>query len=235
MQYAEKYKYNGGIDYIDAIFSGVTGRNMAPLRTADFVGLDVHKAIVDNVYVNTSDSWHEDFRMPYFCERLIHEGKLGRKNGYGLYHTEIKDNGRKIQYVFDIEMQRYREVNQYYFPFQNAMMDEIRQGNYFTAYKILLDNQSVEAMICKKLLTNYILYSIVISQKVSDGISAADDAMATGFKWCPPMALAELMGLEYIKDECQGGSEPDKRVIFNVLAMHKKSKYDYRKYIKAVR
>ena len=47
MQYAKKYKDNGGIDYIDAILGPFTGRNMAPLVTADFVGLDIHKAIVD--------------------------------------------------------------------------------------------------------------------------------------------------------------------------------------------
>lgn len=28
---------------------------MAPLTTSDFVGLDVHKAIVDNLYENTHD------------------------------------------------------------------------------------------------------------------------------------------------------------------------------------
>lgn len=37
MQYAEKYKDKGGIDYIDSILGCFTGRNMPPLRTADFV------------------------------------------------------------------------------------------------------------------------------------------------------------------------------------------------------
>ena len=55
LQYAEKYKFNGGIDYIDAILGPFTGRAMSPLVTANFVGLDVHKAIVDNLYENTRD------------------------------------------------------------------------------------------------------------------------------------------------------------------------------------
>jgi 3-hydroxyacyl-CoA dehydrogenase len=54
MQFAVKYKDKGGIDYIDAILSGFTGRSMPPLVTSDFVGLDVHKAIVDNVFQNRS-------------------------------------------------------------------------------------------------------------------------------------------------------------------------------------
>ena len=46
LQMADKYRDNGGIDYIDAILGPFTGRAMAPLATSDFVGLDVHKAIV---------------------------------------------------------------------------------------------------------------------------------------------------------------------------------------------
>lgn len=37
MQYAKKYKREGGIDYIDTILGCFTGRNMPPLTTADFV------------------------------------------------------------------------------------------------------------------------------------------------------------------------------------------------------
>ena len=37
MQYAEKYKEKGGIDYIDTILGLFTGRNMRPMCTADFV------------------------------------------------------------------------------------------------------------------------------------------------------------------------------------------------------
>ena len=47
--YAERYQEQGGVDYIDAILGSFTGRSMAPITTADFVGLDVHKAIVDNI------------------------------------------------------------------------------------------------------------------------------------------------------------------------------------------
>lgn len=45
----------GGVDYIDAIIGPFTGCSMAPITTADFVGLDVHKTIVDNLYELTDD------------------------------------------------------------------------------------------------------------------------------------------------------------------------------------
>lgn len=234
MQYAEKYRYNGGIDYIDAIFRGVTGRNMAPLVTADFVGLDVHKAIVDNIYRNTHDFCHDTFRIPEFTDGLIREGKLGKKAGSGLYRTEIKSDGRKIRYVYDIETGKYREVNQYRFTFQNAMMEEIRSGNYREAFNILHSNHSTEAEICKTLLEKYILYSIVISREVSEGINSADDAMAAGFKWCPPLALVEVMGNEYLKERFQTFCKDTEIQGIDLSVCMQKSQYDYRKYLKAV-
>ena len=68
LRYAERFKDNGGIDYIDAILGSFTGRSMAPLTTSNFVGLDVHKAIVDNIYEDTHDHAHETFVLPEFVQ-----------------------------------------------------------------------------------------------------------------------------------------------------------------------
>ena len=87
LQFAEKYKYSGGIDYIDTIMGGFTGRAMAPLTTSDFVGLDVHQAIVKNIYENTCDYEHNSFVLPAFVQEMIREKRLGRKSGAGLYKT----------------------------------------------------------------------------------------------------------------------------------------------------
>ena len=95
MQYAEKYKDEGGIDYIDNILGCFTGRNMPPLYTANFVGLDVHKAIVDNIYLNTKDFANHTFKLPDFVNELINDGRLGEKSKEGLY----KDNN---DFVWDI-------------------------------------------------------------------------------------------------------------------------------------
>ena len=79
LQLAEENADCGGIDYIDSIFGQFTGRLMAPCNTADFVGLDVHKAIVNNVFDNTYDFAHDTFALPDYVHRLVTEGKLGRK------------------------------------------------------------------------------------------------------------------------------------------------------------
>lgn len=79
LQYAEKYKDRGGINYIESILGTFTGRNMTPCETVDFVGLDVHKAIVNNLNENTSDDLNNTFLLPQYIENLIQKGKLGKK------------------------------------------------------------------------------------------------------------------------------------------------------------
>lgn len=99
LQYAERYQDNGGIDYIDSLLGPFTGRTMPPITTADFVGLDVHKAIVDNIYENTNDYVHEKFVLPSYVQKLIDEKKLGRKSGQGLYKLIKNDIGDKRMMV----------------------------------------------------------------------------------------------------------------------------------------
>lgn len=193
-QYAEMYKDNGGIDYIDAILGQFTGRNMPPLATADFVGLDVHKAIVDNVYANTKDYARSTFILPDYMQKLIDEGKLGRKVKEGLYKTVVNEAGKKTQYVYDIDSGEYREKMRYSFPFAKKMIDYLHQGDYKMAFDSLMHNHSIEAEICLSFLIKYVLYSVTAVKLASDDIHAADAAMATGFGWVPPLAVIDALG-----------------------------------------
>ncbi len=238
LQYAEKYKDSGGIDYIDAILGPFTGRVMAPLATSDFVGLDVHKAIVDNVYKNTSDFAHETFALPDFVQNLIDEEKLGRKSGVGLYKLIRYDNGLKRQTVYDIATGTYRDVIQYVFPFANEMKRFLSEGDYAKAFERLVNNQSQEAGICLSFLLKYIVYSLYTAQEVGDTIEAADDVMAAGFNWCPPLAMCQALSTvsnvstlirERLPEICT------KVDVGHLLTGVRPSKYDYRMYFKSER
>ena len=238
LQYAEKYKDNGGIDYIDAILGSFTGRNMAPLATSDFVGLDVHKAIVDNIYENTCDYAHETFLLPSFAKRLIADGKLGRKTGSGLYQLIRYDNGLKRQTVYDISTGLYRDVLPYTFPFADKMKKHFYSGNYQTAFDRLVYNRSQEAEICLSFLLKYILYSLYAADQVGYSAESADDVMATGFNWCPPIAMYQALSMvcdvsklirERIPDVCE------KIDVKAYLDRIDTSKYDFRPYFKSGR
>lgn len=233
LQYAEKYKDNGGIDYIDAILGSFTGRAMAPLTTSDFVGLDVHKAIVDNIYHNTCDYAHETFVLPAFAQKLIDENKLGRKTGRGLYQLVKYDNGFKRQTVFDINSGMYRDVIPYVFPFVDQMKKHLSEGDYRKAFGTLLDNSSLEAGICRTFLLEYIIYSLNATNEVGFSAEAADDVMATGFNWCPPLAMYQALSLAADVPTLIKNDLPNvcaKVDVDRLLADVKPSKYDYRRY-----
>ena len=238
LQYAERYKDNGGIDYIDAILGTFSGRAMAPLVTSDFVGLDVHKAIVDNLYENTNDYARSTYLLPDFVKQLIDSGKLGRKSGAGLYQMVKYDNGFKRQTVYDINSGLFRDVIPYAFPFADKMKKYIANGDYLLAFERLVNNHSQEADICLTFLLKYIVYSLYATKEVGYTIEAADDVMATGFKWCPPLALCQALSLitpisVLVKERLpQISSQID---IDNLLAEIKPSKYDYRPYFKTGR
>jgi len=234
MKYAERYKDNGGIDYIDSILGSFTGRAMAPLSTADFVGLDVHKAIVDNVYFNSDDYAHDSFILPSFAQKLIDDGKLGRKSGEGLYKF---DNATKTLKVYDINTGKYRNKMKYVFPFAEGMKKHIKVGDYKNAFEVLVNNRSQEAEICLYFLLNYIVYSLVTIEKVAYDIHAADAAMATGFNWCPPLAMIDAISSvadinALIKERLP------RNILVNVdidrsLSAAERSEYDYRLYFKS--
>lgn len=234
MQYAETYKDNGGIDYIDAIIGPFTGRSMPPLVTTDFVGLDVHKAIVDNLYQNTCDYAHGTFVFPKFAQKLVEEKRFGRKSGEGLYKMVKCEDGSKRTMVFDINTRVYRDKINYSFPFSDEMKKHIGIGDYDKALHVLVHNHSHEAEICLSFLLKYIVYAIFAAREVSDSVFAADDVMAEGFSWCPPLALYQAFSavtdvrqliLERIGDDINIDID---KLLFHVKA----SKYDYRHYLK---
>ncbi|MCL2163761.1 MAG: 3-hydroxyacyl-CoA dehydrogenase family protein [Oscillospiraceae bacterium] len=250
MLHAQKYKDRGGIDYIDAILGGFTGRSMAPLVTSDFVGLDIHKMIVDNIYANTQDYAHETFALPEFAQKLIDRDALGRKTNGGLYKMETQDNSSgnsssispkarvKRLTVYDVATDVYRDKKNYDFPFAKKMISSFRTGDYSSGFYSLINDGSFEAELCLSFLLKYIVYSLVTAQTVGGGAHSADAVMAEGFNWCPALAVIDALSAiqnvaELIKTRIPSISEAAD--IDSLLAGVEKSAYDYRQYFKAVK
>jgi 3-hydroxybutyryl-CoA dehydrogenase len=59
---------------------------MGPLKTGDWVGLDVRLAIAEHLAREVGDQ----FRPPLVLRRLVRAGKLGRKTGEGFYRWDEK-------------------------------------------------------------------------------------------------------------------------------------------------
>ena len=142
------------------------------------------------------------------------------------------------QTVYDINTGLYRDVIPYIFPFADKMKRRIAEGDYVKAFDCLVNNHSQEAEICLSFLLKYIVYSLYATEEVGYDITAADDVMATGFNWCPPLAMYQALSTvadvsalikERLPDICQ------KIDVDHYLADVKPSKYDYRIYFKSGR
>src|SRR5690606_33512334 len=98
-----------GVAFMDYVVGPYTGRAMPPLSTVDLVGLDVHKAIVDNVYENTKDEAHEKFALPAYVDKLIAAGHLGNKTAAkGGFYRRAKEDGKNVRYVLDPKSGEYK-------------------------------------------------------------------------------------------------------------------------------
>lgn len=225
MQYAEKYKDNGGIDYIDTILGKFTGRNMSPLETADFVGLDVHRAIVDNIYENTNDYAHETFRLPNYVLDLIEDGRYGTKSGEGLYRNNDE--------VYDIKTEEYRKKRNYKIDFIDKVIEKFKIGEYEEGLEIILSDSSTESEICTRFLIDYVVYSLSISKEIAENVFDCDIAMAEGFNWIPPIALLKFIGEDRFKEIAK--KYYDTKFINELIPKDLKSNYQYEKFLKAKR
>lgn len=203
------------------------------------MGLDVHKAIVDNLYERTNDYAHETFILSDFVQKLIYEGKLGRKTRGGLYKMESYNNGLKRLTVFDIVTGTYRDKMDYVFPFKEKMVHDLRKGSYTSAIRELIENRSVEAEICLGFLLRYVIYSLSATEAVGYDIHDADDVMAAGYNWCPPLAMIQALS-SVVDFKSLVNERLDKKILQDVDVDHllrriEPSKYDYRLYFKSVR
>lgn len=192
--FAEKHQDKGGIALMDEIMGGFTGRAMPPLATINFVGLDIHKAIVDNIYENTNDSAKETFKLPGYIQKLIDSGNLGSKSGQGLYKSVRTEDGKKQLHVYNIGSGNYEPRPQFDIPFVKQAQERIYESDYRGAIQVIKDAKGLEAELCRYFIARYVSYSLSIVGEVVNNKENADMAMGFGFNWVPASYFVDLLG-----------------------------------------
>lgn len=189
--HAEKY----GADTIDYLLGPYTGRALPPLATIDLVGLDVHKAIVDNVYHNVRDERIETYKMPDYMQRMIDSGMLGRKakDKGGFFHRDAEKN----KLTLDIASLSHVPAKTIKIDWVEKAKQAIHDGFYSRAVDILRTASGEEANLVRYFLLGYVAYSFARVGEVTpaeDGIHGIDRVMAYGFSWLPPSGWVDLLG-----------------------------------------
>jgi len=189
-QLAEEY----GVAYIDQLIGPHTGRAMAPLATIDFVGWDVHKAIVDNLHANTDDEAHDAFALPTYMDELVDAGHLGHKTpergGF------FKQDGEQ-RLVLDPRSRDYRplaEVAGEPPELVVHMKQALRVGRYERAMDLLADTRGRDADLMRKVVLGYISYGLSRVGEVVEAPRDVDRIMGFGFNWAPPSLLVDTLG-----------------------------------------
>ncbi len=186
------------IEEIDAITGPVIGRpKTATFRLHDLVGIDVALMVMKNVYdLVPDDESRELFRAPAFLQRMVDEGKLGRKSGGGFYRKE----GKEIL-VLDLESFEYRQAKEVSFP----SLDSARKEKELSAkIQALAGGEDQASVYVWKLLSETMLYSARRVPEICDDILSVDRALRWGFNWqLGPFELWDALGVRATADRLE--------------------------------
>jgi len=184
-----------GVHYMDQLIGPHTGRAMAPLTTIDFVGWDVHKAIVDNLYANTDDEAHETFALPPYMQSLIDAGHLGAKT------PEAGGFFRKGDLVLDPRRGEYRPLSEVATeppPLVVKMKALHRVGRYREAMAAFAEATGPDAALMRRVVLGYISYGLCRVGEVVKEARDVDRIMGFGFNWAPPSVLVDVVGARVV-------------------------------------
>jgi 3-hydroxyacyl-CoA dehydrogenase len=179
-----------GIHYLEAVLGPHGGRAMAPFATMDFVGLDVHQAIADNLFQNTADAARARFVVPGWLRALVTEGRLGLKTPErgGFYRTQGTGADAR-RFVYDPS--RRDDV-----PVSEVKLGELevvaqmrrlnRVGRYADAVRLLATAPGRDAELMRRVVLGYISYALGLVGEVVEHGRDIDRIMSFGFNWAPP-------------------------------------------------
>lgn len=185
-----------GPAYVDALLGPHTGRAMPPLATIDFVGWDVHQAIVDNLHDHTCDEAHAAFAMPVYMELLIDAGHLGDKTEeLGGFFRRIGSGKEAQRFVLDPRNREYVPATKVAVPALAAQMKALhRVGRYREALTAFAEATGPDAELMRKVILGYVSYGLGRVGTVVETTADVDRIMGQGFNWAPPGLLVDLLG-----------------------------------------
>jgi 3-hydroxyacyl-CoA dehydrogenase len=184
-----------GVAYIDALIGPHTGRAMAPLATIDFVGWDVHKAIVDNLRANTRDEANATFVMPAYMNKLVAAGHLGDKTPALGGFVKRTGKGKDAQIaVLDPKRADYSGAPSAIPDIAARMKRLHRVGRYREAFDVFAEATGPDATLMRKVILGYVSYGLGRVGDVVERAADVDRIMGFGFNWAPPSVLVDVIG-----------------------------------------
>jgi len=207
-----------GPAYIDALLGPHTGRAMAPLATIDFVGWDVHKAIVDNLHALTNDEAHANFAMPKYMGALIEQGHLGNKTvDMGGFFRRVGKGKEAQHFVLQPGTREYVPAAKKVLPDVARKMKQLHHvGRYKAAFDVFAEATGPDAELMRRVILGYVSYGLMRVGEVVERAADVDRIMGFGFNWAPPSVLVDVIGARRTVALLEAAKLPVPRVITDV-------------------
>ena len=189
-----------GVEMMDYLIGPYTGRQMPPLATIDLVGLDIHNAIIENLYDNTSDEMHYSLVPPGYVNKMIENGLLGNKVPDKGGFFKGLESGKSV--FLDPATCEHIPAIEPHVAFVEKAKHLIHMGRYREAFETIKTASGREAEVVRDILCIYIAHSYSRIGEVIDfdiGIDGIDRVMSFGFHWAPPSLMVSMFGgKEYV-------------------------------------
>lgn len=183
-----------GTEVVDQVIGAHTGRSMGPLATIDFVGWDVHRAIVDHLHASVHDEAHAAFALPAYMAELMARGHLGDKTpALGGFFRRAGDGKDAARLALEPRHGRYVELRGDLPPVARQMTELHQAGRHADAFALFAEAGD-DAVLMRRVVLGYISYALGRVGEVVATTAEVDRIMAHGFRWAPPGLLCDLLG-----------------------------------------
>ncbi len=191
---AEMVDKNLKIEEIDAALGvGVGFPKDGVFGLMDIVGLDLGPKVTQSLQSSLSpeDALHSVLRPVPALDRLIVEGKTGRKSktGEGFYRVLPGPDGKKIRQVVDLADGTYRDA-------EKIVFDSMKLGR--KGLRPVLEHGDTGSRIAWNVLRDTLAYTAGLAGEIGGDIDAIDTAMRAGYNWkYGPFEMIDRMGTSW--------------------------------------
>ena len=194
---------NYSIEEIDLLTGPLVGRpKSATFRTADVVGLDVMKHVIENLRKAVPDDESVDaFEVPPVLDNLVSAGALGAKTRAGFYKKE----GKTIKSI-DPATGQYTDPGELNLGDVKSLKSRASLSDRVVG---LYDDEGRGGQFFRKTLLDLLGYAARRIPEVADSPADVDRAIRWGFGWeAGPFELWDMIGLDQVASDLAAANIP---------------------------
>jgi 3-hydroxyacyl-CoA dehydrogenase len=196
MLYALRSAQKNGltVEGADALTGKPMGRpKSATFGTADLVGIDVLAHVARTQREAAVEPLEKEIcTLPEQLEKMIREGRWGRKSGAGFFKM-VKENGKKTLFALDLATDTYRPSEKTRFPVLDELKEIADPGQRLAH---LCASKGPAGAFSWDLTAETLLFAARRVGEICDDIVSLDRAMKWGFGWdAGPFELWDGLGV----------------------------------------